>query len=345
MDLQMRHLVDNLELSVRSLQDLLDGLLDLSRLDAGSIHVRLGPVNVGALLDSMQSALEPIAQAKGLRLRIRSTALWVESDAVQLQRMVMNLALNALRYTDDGTVLIACRPDSGGQGVRIEVWDSGIGIAPQYQQDIFKEFYQVEVGSALRERAFGLGLGLNIVERTAELLGCRVSLRSVVGCGTRFAISVPRRIPALVEPNLLGASVATPVDDLVGLRVLVIEDDSAARLAVCELLMSWSCEVLAAGNAEEARTVVRRGAQLDLIVSDFQLGAGDDGLAAIVSLRALTGRDVPACLMSGKTDATLQFEAKAAGLSLLHKPVRPAKLRSLLRRLVASGETGHATDS
>jgi len=345
MDDQMRHLVDSLDLSVRSLQDLLDGLLDLSRLDAGSIQVRLRPLSMGALLESLLVTLEPVAQAKGLRLRIRPTTLWVQSDAVLLQRIVMNLAQNALRYTDRGTVLIACRPDGAGRGVRIEVWDSGIGIAPEHQQDVFKEFYQVNVGSALRERAFGLGLGLNIVQRTARLLGGRVSLRSAVGRGTRFSVVLPHRILAPSEPTLPTARIAGSVTDLVGVSVLMIEDDNAARLAVCELLQSWKCVVVAAGSADAARDLVRDGLVPDVIVSDYQLGAGDDGLQAIASLRALVGHDVPACLMSGSTAPALQAAAKNAGLTLLHKPVRPAKLRSLLRRLAASGTPSEPADS
>jgi CheY-like chemotaxis protein/anti-sigma regulatory factor (Ser/Thr protein kinase) len=264
---------------------------------------------------------------------------------VLLQRIVMNLAQNALRYTDRGTVLIACRPDSAGRGVRIEVWDSGIGIAPEHQQDVFKEFYQVNVGSALRERAFGLGLGLNIVQRTARLLGGRVSLRSAVGCGTRFSVVLPQRIPAPSEPMLPTAPMAGSVTDLVGVSVLIMEDDNAARLAVCELLQSWKCVVVAAGSADAARDLVRDGLVPDVIVSDYQLGAGDDGLQAIASLRALVGRDVPACLMSGSTAPALQAAAKNAGLTLLHKPVRPAKLRSLLRRLAASGAPSEPADS
>ena len=345
MDIQMRRLVDNLDLSVRSLQDLLDGLLDLSRLDAGNVQVRLSAVNVGALLESLLGTLEPMAQAKGLRLRIRPSALWVQSDAVLLQRMVMNLAQNALYYTDRGTVLITCRPDSAGLGVRIEVWDSGIGIAKEHQQEIFKEFYQVEAGSALRERAFGLGLGLNIVERTAQLLGCRVSLRSAVGCGTRFSIALPHRIHDLAAQTIASARIATAVVELSGVSVLVIEDDNAARQAVCELLKSWSCVVVAAADADNARALMQHGLVPDVIVSDYQLGSGDNGLRTIASLRALAGCDIAACLMSGSTDLALQTAAKNANLTLLHKPVRPAKLRNLLRRLAASGVPSELTDS
>lgn len=345
MDHQMRHLVTNLDLSVRSLQDLLDGLLDLSRLDAGSIQARSSPMSLAALLESLLPTLEPIAQAKGLRLRIRPTTLWVQSDAVLLQRVVMNLAINALRYTDRGTVLLACRPGFGGRGVRIEVWDSGIGIAQEHQQNIFKEFYQVDVGNALRERAFGLGLGLNIVERTARLLEAQVSLRSATGCGTRFSIALPHRIVALAEQTPVSGRIAAAVADLIGVRVLLVEDDRAARLAVCELLESWGCVVSPAGNADEARALLQGGHTPDVIVSDYQLGPGDNGLQAIASLRALAQRDVQACLMSGDTDPQLQTDAKNAGLTLLHKPVRPAKLRSLLRRLAASGSAGPVTDA
>jgi len=134
--------------------------LDLSRLEAGSVSAHLQPVSVGAMLEYLRPILEPSARAKGLRLRIRPSTCWVRSDPVLLHRMVMNLALNAVRYTERGTVLIACRLAEGGQGARIEVWDSGIGIAPDHQQDVFREFFQVNAKQPVgRGSAHGLGPG------------------------------------------------------------------------------------------------------------------------------------------------------------------------------------------
>lgn len=331
LDAQTRELVDNLEASVQAMQDLLDGLLDLSKLEAGAVRVQLAPVDMNALIGSLAVALGPMALSKNLRLRLRQTRLWGMSDAVLIQRMLMNLAHNALRYTERGTVLVSCRSVHGGKSVRLEVWDSGIGISPEHQTQIFKEFYQV--GNSGRDRAYGLGLGLSIVERSAKLLGHSLVLRSNAGCGTRISITLPSATPAPLRP--LPAPEVPGAGDAHSLSVLVIEDDDFAREAMQSLLQSWSYQVRAVPSIARALLAVQQYGPPDLIVSDYRLGHGDDGLAAVAAIRALVGREVAACLVSGDTDAVLMQAATAAGLTLLHKPVRPAKLRSLLRRLAA----------
>ena len=173
LDGESRQLVASLEASVQAMQDLLDGLLDISRLDAGAVPVRRGAVPLGEMFLSLRRALLPLAESKGLRLRIRPTPHWALSDPVLLQRMVMNLATNAIRYTDRGTVLLTCRVVDQGSQLRVDVADSGIGISPSHQEHIFKEFYQV--GNSGRDRSQGMGLGLNIVERTAELVRAQYS--------------------------------------------------------------------------------------------------------------------------------------------------------------------------
>ena len=333
MDAQMRQLIGNLDASVQSMQNLLDGLLDLSRLNAGSVQVQVRPIRMDDMFNALRVALGPVAAEKGLRLRVRPSGLWAMSDPVVLQQMVMNLAHNALRYTDRGTVLVSCRRVNGGRDVRIDVLDSGVGISVEHQADIFREFYQV--GNSARDRAYGMGLGLNIVERSAQLLGHTVQLRSSVGCGTRFSVLLP--LAGVSEQGLAVAPMVGPtVSNLDGLRVLVIEDDDFSRDAMSELLESWGCQVNAAPTVAQAHVFLREGPLPDVVVSDYRLGDGDDGLSAIASLRAMAGAAIPACLMSGDTDGELMQAAKDAGLTLLHKPVRPAKLRSLLRHLVAT---------
>lgn len=330
LDTPTRQLVASLEASVQSMQDLLDGLLDISRLDAGAVQVQRGAVNIGELFASLRKALLPVAEGKGLRLRVRPSQHWALTDPMLLQRMVMNLANNALRYTERGTVLISCRRVEGGTTLRLDVSDSGIGISPAHQADIFKEFYQV--GNSGRDRTQGLGLGLNIVERTAQLLGHRVVLRSGLGCGTRFSIFLPVAQP---QDNLVSVAAAEPVGllGMEGMRVLVIEDDGFALEAISDLLTSWGCVVHAAATVAQALDFVHGFAAPDVVLSDFRLGEERNGLDVIAMVRATLRREIPACLMSGDTDAGLIQSAKDAGLTLLHKPVRPAKLRSLLRRL------------
>ncbi len=333
MDAQMRQLVDNLEVSVQAMQDLLDGLLDLSRLDSGSTQVRISVVDLNELLGAVRSALESVAQAKGLRLVIRPTRLCAFSDAGLLQRIVVNLVINAIRYTERGTVLVACRPQDGGRNVRIEVRDSGIGIPPQYHEDIFKEFYQLT--NRAGDRNFGMGLGLNIVQRSAALLGHTVALRSQPGCGSRFSLAMEAASPAPKVPRGAATRAQAMPGDVRGMRLLIIEDNLQALEAVEGLLQSWGCTVHVASSLAGALEQLRNTGVPDLILSDFHLGAAEDGIACIQALRTAAGQPIPACLMSGDTHEAFLQAVLSADLPLLHKPVRPAKLRSLLRHMKA----------
>lgn len=338
-DAQTSQLIGNLEASVQALQNLLDGLLDISRLEAKAVQVQLRPFALAELFDQLQHGLTISAVEKGLLLRVRPTAVWVMSDATLLHRILLNLVVNALRYTRQGSVLVACRVAGDGQHVRIEVWDSGIGIAPEHHEAIFKEFYQV--GNTERDRSKGLGLGLNIVERTAQLLGHRLQMHSTLGGGTRFSLLVP-----LVP---LGAAMAVPVpqsvetlNNLAGLVVLVVEDDALAREGLVSLLESWGYVVGVADGLSAALSQLEAGLIPDVIVSDYRLRDEENGIETIRQLRTQAGWLIPACLMSGDTDAGLMQAATEASLTLLHKPVRPAKLRSLIRHLAADIQTSGA---
>ncbi len=337
MDETMREVVRSVALSVQATQDLLDALLDVSRFDAGAVQVEVQPVNLTALLVQVRVGLAATAQAKGLRLRVRTGtgALWIMSDAVLLQRILMNLAHNAVRYTERGTVLIACRTVGAGQQLRIDVLDSGIGISPAHQTRIFEEFYQV--GNAQRDRTYGLGLGLSIVDRGARLLGHAIGLRSAPGCGTRFSITVPLATspaPAPVhwpqEPAL--AEGAEPGN------VMVIEDDVLALDAMRILLVSWGYQVCAMPDLAQARQAMLQGFKPHALVADYRIGSSENGIGAIASLRTLAGQALPACLISGDADATLIAAASAAGLTLLHKPVRPEPLQRFLRQAMADAK-------
>lgn len=326
----VREVVRSVQQAVQATQDLLDALLDVSLFDAGAVPVDLRPVCLAELLAPVRFNLEATAHAKGLRFHMLPGAHWVTSDPVVLQRLVMNLAHNAVRYTERGTVLITCRAVGGGRQVRIDVLDSGIGISPEDQGRIFQEFYQV--GNAQRDRTYGLGLGLSIVEQGARLLGHELALRSAPGCGTRFSLTVPMAtMPALAqqaEPEGLERG-----ESLAGTRVLVIEDDVLALDATRILLQSWACQVLAVTDLQQARKALQDGFVPQLVVSDYRLGGTDNGVAAIANIRALAGFAVPACLISGDADAQLIDAAGELRLALLHKPVRPEQLRQLLRHL------------
>lgn len=333
---QLRHgaethqLIGNIGASLRAMQDLLDGLLDISKLDAGVVQVHLRPVALGDLFAQLESSAMLSAEEKGLRLRVRPTQVKVMSDPTLLFRIVMNLLSNSVRYTSAGTVMLACRRSADGCFALIEVRDSGIGIAPEHQSSVFREFYQV--GNSERDRSKGLGLGLNIVQRTAQLLGHELSMVSAPGCGTRFWLKVPLAHANTVV-SLDEAREPPLVEDLGQLRVLVVEDDVLARAGIVALLASWGAQVRQAESIVAALVDLSINGPPDLIISDYRLREGENGIDGIRQLREAAGHVVPACLISGNTDVVLIQEAKNLGLTLLHKPVRPAKLRSLVRRL------------
>ena len=328
-------LIGHLDASVRATQDLLDALLDVSRLDAHAVRVQTRAFAMAELFSQLEVALAPTAQDKGLRLRVRPTDVWLMSDPSLIYRMLLNLVGNALRYTAQGTVLVACRPSADGLQARLEVWDSGVGIAPEHHQEIFKEFFQI--GNSERDRGKGMGLGLNIVERTAQLLGHPLSLRSSLGLGTRFSLRVPLA-PAGAAQALPAVQEGRAFDDLQGLHVLIIEDDALARQGLVTLLASWGAVVGVAEGLTTAMALVQQGFVPDVLVSDYQLRDGENGIALIQQLRTALAWPVPACLMSGNTDPALMMAVRNEGLTLLYKPVRPAKLRSLIRRLVLDAQ-------
>ncbi|TXT41257.1 MAG: periplasmic sensor hybrid histidine kinase [Comamonadaceae bacterium] len=331
-DEQTRGLIVNLESSVRAMQNLLDGLLDISRLEAQAVQVKLESLAMSGLLTQLQTDLGQTAQEKGLRLRIRPSSVWVTSDAVLLYRILLNLVSNALRYTEQGGVLVACRPMDDGKKVQLQVWDSGIGIAAEHQSEVFKEFFQV--GNKGRERNKGLGLGLSIVKRTSELLGHPMVLDSRTGRGTRFTLILPLAQPKQKYLDTL-AFERPQGDGLAGVVMLVIEDDPLVRTALVCLLEGWGIKVHDARGMHDAQQWIENGLKPALILSDYRLLDEQNGIEVVQQLRRILDSDIPACLMSGDTDAALMSAAQAAGLTLLHKPVRPAKLRSLLRRLLS----------
>ncbi len=324
------HLIERLDTSVQVMRDLLDALLDISRLDAGAVLVNLQAFMLSEVFEQLKTELALVAAEKGLSLRVRPCNAWVLSDPVQLRRILLNLLSNALRYTRAGNVLLACRVKDGGHSAWIEVWDTGIGIAPEHQAEVFREFYQVD--NLARERSKGLGLGLNIVQRTARLLGHRLELCSRPGQGSRFRIEVPLTAPAK-KTDRRGPGRDQSSNDLVGLLVHVIEDDTLARAGLVNLLLSWGASVAEAPNLAVALDQLREGLQPDLIVSDYRLPDKQNGIEAVRRLRLSAQKEIPACLISGDTDPELILAAKEVGLTLMHKPVRPAKLRSLIGRL------------
>ena len=327
-DARTLELVEGVDASVQALQDMLNAFFDYSRLDSQLTHASLRNFELNTLFDKLRTSFAETAAQKGLRLRIRPCREWVQSDPILLQRVLLNLLANAVQHTPCGTVMLACRPSAQRGYLRVQVRDSGIGIAEQHQKKVFEEFYQVE--NPERDRNKGLGLGLSIVERSCKLLSHGLHLRSALGCGSTFTVLVP--VGQAEETGVVAdAADAVKLHDIRGLRVMLIEDDELGRAALKGLLQSWGCVVIEACSVSTALERWDHRLLPDFILTDYRLLGAQNGVDAVRSLREAAGREVPACVISGDTAEGVRDLINSAGLLLLQKPVRPAKLRSVLR--------------
>lgn len=318
--------------SSQSLGNLLDALLDISRLDAQVLAPKVAPVPLGPMLLRLEREFGPMAGVKGLQLRVVPTTLCVESDPMLLERMLRNLMANAINYTDRGSVMVVCRLRS--DQVRMEIRDSGVGIAHASHEEIFGEFTQL--GNSERDRSKGLGLGLAIVGRLSALLGHGVSVRSAPGRGSTFAITAQRAVEVAepVEPQ----PAAGPLQGHAS--VFLIDDDELVLEATSSLLRSWGCEVF---TGELARTVLAAlpptASAPNLILCDYRLRQGHDGISEIALLRQHFGFEIPAAIITGDTDPSLLEQLQAAGLPVLSKPARAMKLRALVQNAIKAETT------
>jgi two-component system, sensor histidine kinase len=268
-------------------------------------------------------------------LRVVPSSAWVRSDMILLERILLNLVSNAVRYTERGSVVVGCR--HRGDALRIDVSDSGAGIPPDQQQNIFAEFYQLNAADP--DRRTGLGLGLAIVDRLGRLLGHRIDLDSRPGRGSRFSVAVPlvaerRGAP---EAPISPAAIADPV---LGKLVVVIDDDPLVLEGMSGILRSWGCNVVTAASEKAALSgVAAQAQQPDMIISDYRLANGTTGIEAIERLRGALGDSIPAFLISGDTAPERLRDASANGFQLLHKPVPPIRLRAMLNQLLRARPT------
>jgi len=324
---ESRPLIDNIEASTATMELLFNALLDISRLDAGTIEAHPVHFSLRKMLDDLATQFSALAAEKQLRLRFRPCDAVLYSDPLLIERILINLISNAIRYTDSGGVLVACR--RRGRGVRISVIDSGRGIAPTQQDSVFQEFVQLH--NPARDRSKGLGLGLAIVSRLGQLLGHRVELRSRPGHGSSFSIDVTCGDARLIQPPL---PLAAPGQLAADALVLLIDDESAILRGMAELFDNWHIDLVVAHSATEAEQWLDTIARVpDVIVSDYRL-PDEDGLAVITRLRQKFGREIPAIVVTGDTAPETILRISRAGFPLLHKPLRPAKLRALLTHLI-----------
>ena len=321
-----QHILQNARAASQASAQMLNTLLDFSRIEAGVIEPQRKSFQLQPLLKKLENELGSLADTKNIVYRCRETSLAVDSDPALLELMLRNLITNAIRYTDHGGVLIACR--KRGQEVQIEVVDTGIGIAPEQQQAIFQEFHQL--GNPERDRLKGLGLGLAITEGLARSLNHRISLVSLLGKGSTFRLHVPLANGALSEDVFTPSLMATaPSSSLAGLRVLVIDDDALVSQALKQLLESWGCECRMSEALADALEQTQNWLP-QLIISDYRLREHQTGAEVIKQLRLKHGAEIPALIITGDTAPARLREAHNSGIPLLHKPVSPNQLYRVL---------------
>jgi signal transduction histidine kinase/CheY-like chemotaxis protein len=324
-------MVDRIDAAIAGMNELFNALLDISKLDAGVLACDVKEVPIQHLLDRIETTFASAAREKGLKLRVMPCRSWVRSDPVLLERVLLNLVSNAVRYTVRGGVVVGCRRSAGA--VRIEVWDSGIGIPQDQQRNVFGEFYRLP--GAEQHGARGIGLGLAIVDRLCRLLDHQVELSSRPDKGSRFTVLVPlAEVLGAPRIALLPQRIAEH-DRVAGALIVVIDDDELVRDGMGRLLRSWGCQVVAATSDKAALTsLAGYDCHPDLVISDYQLAGGKTGFEAVDRLRGVLGAPFAALLISGDTAPERLREASASGHLLLHKPVAPAILRATLNHLL-----------
>ena len=324
---EQRELTETIEGSITSVSSLFQSLLDISRLDVGCVQPRPQAIDLQALLRAAGRQAESHLHHRAAqprhgppaRIRIARCQVWVFSDPGLLTAIVHNLLTNSIKY-GHGHILVGVRRCR--DGLAIQVSDQGPGIEAQHLEMIFDEFVRIENEAA--RRVEGLGLGLSIVRRLANLLDLRVHVRSDPGRGTSFLVSGLRCCPP--QPTRLRPAIAHQAHPLNGLPIALIEDDPTVRAATASLMKRWGCEVHALSAAPNRRLGVR------FIISDYHLGAAGNGLDAITHIRTLEGWDVPALIIAGRIDPDQQTRLASTAIEYLPKPVAAAALRAWLMR-------------
>ena len=338
-DPECQRILSNLRCSMEAMHDLFNSLLDISRLDASVVAPHHEGFSINVLLRELQRDFSPLARKKSLALRIVSSRAVVNSDPMLLKRILCNLVSNAIRYTNQGKVLVGCR--RRGNQLRIEVWDTGIGIRTDDQASIFEEFHQLH--NPERDRRKGLGLGLAIVQRLAALLNCPLAVRSQINKGSVFSVTVPFVGTATTDVSPPSVVMDRNID-LSGHTILVIDDEPEILRGMKGLLEQWGCRVLTAESITQATAHVHPSTPcLAAIVADYRLRDHKTGIDAIACIRSLLNKDVPGVLITGDTAPERLQEAYASGYRILHKPVPPARLRALLGHIIRNHSPATAT--
>lgn len=328
-------LIRNISNSLEDVENLLGTLVDISKLDAGVIKADIAPFAVSELLENLAAEFHQIAGSEQLKLDYIPCSALVRSDIQLLARILRNLLTNAIRYTPNGRVMLGCRRRR--QSLSIEVWDTGIGIPDDKLEEIFHEFKRGEGVRPQQDR--GLGLGLAIVEKIARILGHRIVVTSVPGRGSKFAVEVPlaKRAPkASAEP----ATTDLLLERLKGARVWVLDNDTSICAGMRTLLEGWGCQVVTALSEQDlAGQVDNFHADADLIIADYHLDNGCNGIDVVETVNARRASPLPALMITANYSNELKQQVRELGHMLMHKPVRPMKLKTAMCHMM---DQGHA---
>ena len=325
-------LIGKLGDTVGAMSGMLNTLLDINQLEAGIVFPELVDFPINELLESLKAEFAYHTGGKGLGWRVVPCHMQVRSDRNLFEQMVRNLLSNAVKYTERGRILVGCHPR--GDKLRLEVWDTGIGIPADQLQAIFEEFHQLN--NPARERSLGLGLGLSLVQRLGDLLGVTIDVRSRPGAGSVFAVEVPLAAGAReawqADGRRRGADKA-----VTGGSLLIIEDDPMLLDLLALLFQDEGHQVAVAQDGRQALALASTGGvRPDVIVADYNLPGGMNGLQIIEGLRELLQRDIPAVIMTGDISTVTSLSIAPTNCIQLNKPVKSDDLTSLIQRLLAA---------
>jgi signal transduction histidine kinase len=332
-DDETMQLINSINGSVDALDGLFSELLDITKIDTGGVEPRPTDFQLDEVFRKIRLHFEPVAFEKGLMLKVRGGHRHAYADPLLVERIVRNLTANAIRYTNDGGVLVSAR--TRGPKLLLQVWDSGVGIGEADRERVFDEFVQLHDPAAAPDphQRKGLGLGLSIVRRLAALMNAPLTLRSRAGRGTVFTLELPlgRARPAAAPPLRSSAPLGLTLDRRL---VVMIEDDPAVKSGLEVLLKSWGASVISFDSLQAceqwAQAAEPSMLQPDLIVADYRLESGHTGVEAIRALRGMLGRPIPAIVVTGSVLSSHEREAAEHDFHLLLKPVVPGKLRAMI---------------
>lgn len=322
-------LVNDLSKCLDNMNEMFNALLNINQLESGSITPKISEFAVNELLSRMDITYRPLAEQKGLRLRVVQSSASIRSDPVLLGQVLDNLLSNAIRYTETGKILLGCR--SYEEVLRIEIWDTGIGIPEEQHELIFNDFYQL--GNPARDSSKGLGLGLATAARSAHLLGQRIELKSWAN-GSQFSLKVPRVAKKHVAEKT-PASVVLEENNSPAISLLVVEDNNVVLYALTRLLETYGYKVSGVKSGFEALAMLEKGVhRFDFILTDYRLPNSETGLELINTVRQALGSDIPALIITGDLEVSCAREVVESGIRVLEKPANVELLNNNIQELL-----------